>query len=266
MPFSSGLAASPAVETPFPKNRVHYRHPIQSLIYVRLDEGNGGIIRNLSQDGAAIQAVGALHAGQRLRVRFDLLNPRMRFDVHAEVSWGDPCGQAGLRFLDLNENSLRQLNDWIFVNLLRSLEHASPVLANGLADDLILSGSPLPPIPLAYSKRRDVKVQPKTAESFRLSWWPRPVSVQSLARFMDGVILFSAVLSFFCIFLAVTQTLPAWPITIALAAGVGGFFTALYWCLCFWLGCGTVGVQLGRIATRENASEANSREGESRFR
>ena len=266
MPFSSGLAASRAFETPFPKNRLHYRHPIQSLIYVRLDEGNGGIIRNLSQDGVAIQAVGALHVGGRLRVRFDLLNPRMRFDVQAEVSWADPYGQAGLHFLDLNPHSNRQLNDWIFLNLLRSLEHASPVLANGLADDLILSGSPLPAIPLAHTKRRDAMVQPKTAESFRLSWWPHPLSVQSLARFMDGIILFSAVLSFFCIFLAVTQTLPAWPIAIALAAGVGGFFTALYWCLCSWLGCGTVGVQLARSATRENASESNSRDGESRFR
>src|SRR5215468_8625114 len=136
MQLSSGAAASPAVSTSSPKNRVHYRHPIQSLVYVRLDEGNGGIIRNLSQDGAAIQAVGALHSGQVLRVRFDLLNPKMRFDVHAEVAWANPQGQAGLRFLGLNPYNSRQLNDWIFLNLLRGIEQASPVLANGIADDL----------------------------------------------------------------------------------------------------------------------------------
>jgi len=54
--------------------RLHYRHPIQSLVYVTLDNGNGGIVRNLSQDGAAIQAVGALNPNQTLRVRFDLLS------------------------------------------------------------------------------------------------------------------------------------------------------------------------------------------------
>ena len=74
----SGLAASPALAAPAANQRLHYRHPIHSLVYVTLDEGNGGIIRNLSQSGAAIQAVGALRQGQSIRMRFDLLNPRSR--------------------------------------------------------------------------------------------------------------------------------------------------------------------------------------------
>src|SRR5215470_6726754 len=97
----SGLAATRATEAAFTKQRLHYRHQIQSLVYVRLDEGNGGIIRNLSQDGAAVQAVGALRSGQVLRVRFDLLNPKTRVDVQAEVAWANPHGQAGIRFLDM---------------------------------------------------------------------------------------------------------------------------------------------------------------------
>ncbi len=266
MQFSSGLATSPAVEAPFLKHRLHYRHPIPSLVYVRLDEGNGGIIRNLSQDGAAIQAVGALRAGQVLRVRFDLLNPRVRFDVHAEVSWANPYGQAGIRFLDLNPAGSRQLNDWIFVNLLRGLEQASPVLANGTADDLILSGSVLPAIRLPRGTAPYRPSEPSVTDSLSLSWWPRPLSLQTLARFMDGLVLFSAVLAFFCVFLAVAQTLPTWPIAVTLAAGVGGFFTALYWCLCSWLGCGTAGMQMARMAMGEDELENSSRDDESRFR
>jgi len=266
MQFSSGLATSTAVESPFPKHRLHYRHPIPSLIYVRLDEGNGGIIRNLSQDGAAIQAVGALRAGQQLRARFDLLNPKVRLDVHAEVSWANPDGQAGIRFLDLDPHGTRQLNDWIFLNLLRGLEQASPVLANGTADDLILSGSALPAIRLPRGSAPYRAAEPSVVESVSLSWWPRPLSLQNLARFMDGLVLFSAVLAFFCTFLAVTQTLPAWPIAITLAAGVGGFFTALYWCLCSWLGCGTAGVRLARMAMRDHEMDNGSRDDESRFR
>lgn len=245
---------------------MHYRHPIHSLVYVRLDEGNGGIIRNLSQHGAAIQAVGALHAGQLLRIRFDLLNPKVRVDVHAEVSWANPTGQAGLRFLELPLQSTRQLNDWIFMNLLRSLEHTSGILSPAASDDLILSGAALPAIRLSGATPYTATVKRFLPEHFRLSWWPRPLSLHRLANLMDGLILFSAVLAFFCTFLAVAHTLPAWPIAVALAAAVGGFFTALYWALCSVLGCGTAGVQLARIAMKEENCDLGARDGESRFR
>jgi len=254
------------METTVPKNRVHYRHPIHSLVYVRLDEGNGGIIRNLSQHGAAIQAVGALRAGQLLRIRFDLLNPKIRVDVHAEVSWANPTGQAGLRFLDLHPQNSRQLNDWIFMNLLRGLEHASGVLTPTAGDDLILSGAALPAIRLPRAAPHTANAQKSLPGHFFLSWWPCPLSLDRLAKLMDGLVLFSAVLAFFCTFLAVAHTLPAWPIAVALAAAVGGFFTALYWALCSVLGCGTAGVQLARIAMREEKFDTASRDAESRFR
>jgi hypothetical protein len=266
--MQSELAVPPATETSFPKHRLHYRHQIQSLVYVRLDEGNGGIIRNLSQDGAAIQAVAALRTGQSLRMRFDLLNPRTRVDVHAQVSWSNPSGQAGLRFVDLPPQTSRQLNDWIFLNLLRGLERASPVLTgHEEGDDLILSSSARPAIRLPRAGASGaVALENPSADALVLSWWPRPLSLHTLAKFMDGLVLSSAVLTFFCVFLAVAHTLPAWPIAMAVVAGVSGFFTALYWFLCSVLGCGTVGVQLARIAMRDTNAEKMPRAGESRFR
>src|ERR1700751_1171353 len=123
----SGMAASPALEAPAPNQRHHYRHPIHSLVYVTLDEGNGGIIRNLSQSGAAIQAVGALRSGQSVRMRFDLLNPRTRFDVQGVVSWANPSGQAGVRFVDISHQAIRQLNDWVFANLMRGGTQAASI-------------------------------------------------------------------------------------------------------------------------------------------
>jgi hypothetical protein len=265
MQASSGLAASRATEAVWPQRRLHYRHQIQSLVYVTLDEGNGGIIRNLSQDGAAIQAVGALRPGQQLRVRFDLLNPKTRVDVRAQVSWANPAGQAGLRFMDLCSQSSRQLNDWIFLNLLRGLERASPVLSDpGELDDLILSASARPAIRLPLAVNRVAVNSPSEAVS--LAWWPRPLSSRDLARLIDVLVLLSAVLMFFCIFLGVAHTLPAWPVATALAAGVSGFFTALYWYLCSWLGCGTAGVQLARMAMQDTEAEKMLREEESRFR
>ena len=127
MQFQSGVAASPA-PSPSDLPRVYYRHPINSIVYVHLDEGNGGIVRNLSQGGAAIQAVGPLQIKQNVRMRFDLLNPRTRIDVRAEVAWANSGGQAGLRFLDMPPQVRSQLSNWMFATLLRGIEQASPVL------------------------------------------------------------------------------------------------------------------------------------------
>src|ERR1700675_49090 len=145
----SGLAVSRAPQASPENRRLYYRHPINSLVYVTLDEGNGGIIRNLSQDGAAIQAVVPLRPGQSLRLRFDLLNPRMRQDVRAHVTWANPSGQAGVRFTEIPRQNARQLNDWIFVHLLQSMEQSSPVLnLPSEEDELIFSPSARTPIRL----------------------------------------------------------------------------------------------------------------------
>src|ERR1700746_1981593 len=151
MHFSSGVAAGPA-ESVADQPRVYYRHPISSLIYVTLDEGNGGIIRNISQGGAAIQAVGPLRPHQAVRMRFDLLNPRARLDVRAEVAWANPGGQAGVRFVELSPHNKSLLNDWIFATLLRGIAQAAPVLtAPEDQEDLILSDGIRPPIRLPHA-------------------------------------------------------------------------------------------------------------------
>jgi len=53
-----------------PRKPRGYRHGIHRLAYVNLDHANGGIIRNLSETGIALQAVAPLHLNQQIRVRF----------------------------------------------------------------------------------------------------------------------------------------------------------------------------------------------------
>jgi hypothetical protein len=275
MQASSGLATPPASTTQQSLRRIHYRHPVQALVYATLDDGNGGILRNLSESGAAIQAVAALLPGQTLRMRFDLFHPKSRVDVQARVSWANSTGQAGVVFTDLTPQFRRQLNGWIFQNLLRSLEPAAPILSSSAVDDLVLSGNARPAIrvrsevsaPASAFARAAASAQVSVAEpQLSLSWWPQPVSFHSLARMMDVLILLSAVLLFFCVFLAIAETIPPWPATIALVAGVAGFFTALYWWICAWVGCETVGVQLARIALPNSAKASLPREPRARFR
>src|ERR1700689_4797851 len=84
------------------RRRRHYRHQIQTLAYLNLDESNGGIIRNVGDAGIAVQAVAPLLCGQKVFLRFDLANPRVRVEGTGRVAWADPVGQAGIEFLSLS--------------------------------------------------------------------------------------------------------------------------------------------------------------------
>jgi Tfp pilus assembly protein PilZ len=105
--------------------RGHYRHQIQTLAYVNLDQANGGVIRNLGDAGMAIQAVTPLYVTQQVVLRFDLPNPRVRLEAKGRVAWADPVGQAGIEFLALSQRSRRLLKEWIFVQLIASAEHVA---------------------------------------------------------------------------------------------------------------------------------------------
>lgn len=101
--------------------RARHRHELRTLTYVTLDQANGGIVRNLSHDGIAVQAVAAVRPRQQLRVRFDLRYPRLRVETRGEVVWSTFSGQCGIRFLDLSPRLLRQIDEWIFGDLLEGL-------------------------------------------------------------------------------------------------------------------------------------------------
>src|SRR5580698_10312948 len=45
--------------------RARHRHELRVLTYVSLDQANGGVIRNLTHDGIAMQAVAPVQQGQQ---------------------------------------------------------------------------------------------------------------------------------------------------------------------------------------------------------
>src|SRR6266403_5157 len=108
MPNAGGL-------TPLGRRR-HYRHQVQSLAYVNLDQTNGGIIRNLGDSGIAIQAAAPLLVHQQVFLRFELANPRVRVEATGRVAWVDPVGQAGVEFLTLSQRSGRLVDGWILLS------------------------------------------------------------------------------------------------------------------------------------------------------
>src|SRR5258708_34137402 len=78
--------------------RTHYRHELRTLTYVTLDEANGGIVRNLSHEGVAVQGRAPPRQEQRVRLRFVVGFPRLRGDARGQVSWAHPSGRHGIPF------------------------------------------------------------------------------------------------------------------------------------------------------------------------
>ena len=101
--------------------RAQHRYELRTLTYLTLDDANGGVIRNVTYGGIGAQVVTAVRPRQQLRVRFELRYPRLRVEARAEVVWATFSGQCGLRFLDLPPEITRQLNTWIFGDLLEEV-------------------------------------------------------------------------------------------------------------------------------------------------
>src|SRR5271167_4464004 len=94
--------------------RLHSRQPIKTLAYVELDEGNGGIILNVSEGGLAVQAVTSLMDDHLPRVRFQLSQSPDWVETSARVTWaGESRKLVGLEFVDLSELARGKINEWL---------------------------------------------------------------------------------------------------------------------------------------------------------
>jgi hypothetical protein len=240
-----------------------YRHCICTLAYVRINHANGGIIRNLSDSGMAIQAVGRLHPEQLLHLRFEFIRPRAKFELTGQVAWANANGQAGLRFIDVPLRSRRILKDWILTDLLTasselaatSLVLKSPGVA--LEDGLVISGAPLRTIPLVASPPANTLIAEFTgqlsdgAARVTLPWWPASIHQRAFARFVDGVTVISAVLLFSIIVVELTDIFPTWQTLICAEAGVALAFALLYYHLCRLTMGSTLGARLAQLAADE---------------
>lgn len=251
--------------SPVRQARGQHRHELRTLTYVTLDQANGGIVRNLSHHGIGVQAVAAVRPRQQLRVRFELRYPRLRVETRGEVMWSSFSGQCGIRFLDLSPRMTRQINEWIFGNLLEGISlhagRAESIFSDSVSatraaeeeDGLLLSPSPLNVI--------ELPVRPELVESdmiqqsaefddavapSQLDWLSRPLSGRSLTWTINALVLIAAILLFALVFLAVTGAPPRWPL--AMAAGAAGLVALLDWGFFKAFGGSSPGARLARLA------------------
>jgi hypothetical protein len=243
--------------------RTQHRHNLRTLTYVTLNDANGGIVRNLNQNGLAVQTVAPLRPGQQVRVRFELRYPRVPVEARGEVSWADSSGQSGIRFIDLPPKKMRQVNEWIFNNLLESIpQHTLRSdglfgLAHGFAetrvsDGLLVSSSPRKVIQLETHTVPAVFAAPveeaSLAPALDLDWLSQPLSGATLALAIDTLVVFAAMLLFFLVFFSISEELPEWPMNVGLAFATAIFIAAFYWGFFQTLAGTTLGASLARLA------------------
>jgi hypothetical protein len=242
--------------------RASYRHDLRTLTYVVLDEANGGIVRNLSHRGIAVQAVAALRAHQLVRLRFELRPPRVRVEAQGEVLWANASGQCGIGFVDLPSRTVRQMNEWIFGNLLETIPQqggrVGSIFRSGLGgsseegDGLIVTPSPRQVIQL--ETRTTAEASPDQQET--TEWLSQPVSARTLAWMLDSLIMIAAFLLFSLMFLAVTHELPRWPLSLELGLGAAVFIPSFYCAFFYAFGGDSLGTRLARlVGSGENDSE-----------
>lgn len=293
--FPGGVSMEAGV-SPARQARARHRHELRTLTYVTLDQANGGIVRNLTHDGMGVQVVAAVRAQQQLRVRFELRYPRLRVETRGEVIWATSSGQCGIRFLDLSPRMTRQINEWIFGNLLEGipqhLERSGSMFAKatsaeatsaklmrqparmeefpgygnsvvpeaGEDDGLIVSPKPLKVIELPTQPGpRESVLEARTTPrqaSIPLDWLSQPLSARGLAWTVDMLAVVAGLLLFALVFLAVTGEAPRWPL--AMIGGATFLVAAMYWGFFQMFGGASLGSRLARLAegNREDDREA----------
>ena len=235
-----------------PMRRLYPRQTLRSLAYVKLDQGNGGIVRDLTESGMAVQAVARLQAGQDVNLQFELLSPRVRVDVRARVAWSDPSGQGGIHFLDLTPRTRRSLRDWLFTQLLASAAITGRDSMFAASErELIFSAAVRPAIVI----EPEFAPHSEESETPRVSWGFVSLSVRSFSVFVDTLVLLCAVLLFSISSVAVMGGLPEWPLATALFLTTSTIFVAVYQLLFSDVLCGaSPGNRLAGLAMSQSGA------------
>lgn len=119
-PVKAGQGLTPLVRT----RRRHVRQRVHTPAYASLNGSSSGQILDLSEivdiheEGMAIQASSPLEVQHSVTLCLDLTATKACIHTTGEVIWADGSGRVGIRFPQMPDESLRQLKEWLFVNLL----------------------------------------------------------------------------------------------------------------------------------------------------
>ena len=122
-----------ALQPPVPNRRRRVRHKIQTPAYATFTPDSPGAMLDLheivdiSEDGIAIQCHTPLETERSLKLCLDLADCPQHIYTAGHVVWSSSSGRAGVRFSELEPESLARLREWLFINVMAGV-------ANGETD------------------------------------------------------------------------------------------------------------------------------------
>src|ERR1700719_741531 len=97
-----------------PERRVQHRLPMTASTYVQLNDGNGGLMANLSKTGFCVRAAKTLESDELPVVRFQLPDVPDFVESSAWIVWKSPSKKmVGARFESLSDEAQPKIAHWI---------------------------------------------------------------------------------------------------------------------------------------------------------
>jgi putative methionine-R-sulfoxide reductase with GAF domain len=134
--------------------RQRVRQKVHTPAYASLNGSSSGQVLDLSEivdiseSGMAIQTSFPLQVRRSVNLCLDLTATRACIHTTGEVVWSDRSGRVGIRFPQMPDDALRQLKEWLFVNVMVAcVNHRADLLtatpsANQLAASLLPQVAP----------------------------------------------------------------------------------------------------------------------------
>jgi hypothetical protein len=95
------------------ERRKRFRKKPPRLVYVEMGNGNGGMMRDLSEDGFALRAMMPLATGEKMHFCLSL-EDSTRIEGESQVIWTGEGGRAaGLKFVEITAEARTQVRDWL---------------------------------------------------------------------------------------------------------------------------------------------------------
>src|SRR5271170_3196391 len=121
---SNPLAAARELPLSLRTRRRRVRQKVHTPAYASLNGSSSGQILDLSEivdiseEGMAIQTSFPLEVQRSVNLCLDLTATRACIHTTGEVIWCDGSGRVGISFPQMQDAALRQLKEWLFVNVM----------------------------------------------------------------------------------------------------------------------------------------------------
>jgi len=112
---ASAEAALSAAAALMKRHRRSFRVPVQAPIQLKLQSGQEieGILLDLSDNGMHVLAAQPVNVSTPLSAHFTLPDTEQKIEAQGEVTWNNPNGEVGVRFVEASDELRSTVKSWV---------------------------------------------------------------------------------------------------------------------------------------------------------